>query len=322
MEFDATIHKGSADRPVVIFIHGLGTDKGIWLDLLNTKMFAQNVPLKIFAARRPRPRLIKNKKKLTIGDMPEKIDSLWAALKIREYNLVCWSQKRPVGPISAAVEELKQVLEMTGRVFPKKPVAFIGHSRGGLIARKLMERKMPEVKAMITISTPHHGSSLALLGKYLRPLSSVIKAAMPDNTHGSVSKALKRFNELIEGPATKELLPGSDFFKDLKDTPDRGIRYLSFGGTKTRLMTVYKWETRDRNIYPRPFLAIPDSLFKAFPDALLPDEITPGKGDMMVSAKSSILPWAERHYNIPANHLSILWHKRTIGKTVEILEAI
>ena len=322
MEFDATIHKGRADRPVVIFIHGMGNDKGIWLDLLNTKMFAQNVPIKIFAARRPMPPPIKIKKKLTIGDIPEKIEGLWATLKRREYNLVCWSQGRPVGPIIAAVEELKQVMEIARRVFPEKPVVFICHSRGGLVARKLMERRMPEVKALVTVATPHHGSSLALLGKYLKPLSSAVKAAIPKNTIGSVSRALRRFNELIEGPAAKELLPDSDFFNELSDVPDDRIRYLSFGGTKTQLLTVYKWEMRKRNIYPRPFLVIPDSLIKVLPAAMLPDEITPGKGDIMVSAKSSILPWAGNHYDVPANHLSILWHRRTIARTVETLETI
>ena len=322
MELDITIHKGRTDRPVVILIHGLSMDKNIWIKPLETTMFAKNVPIKIFAARRPRPCLIQNKKKFTIGDIPEKVDSIWAALQIKGYNLVCWSQKRPVGPISVAVEELKQVMEITRKAFPGKPAALIGHSRGGLIARKLMERKIPEVKALITISTPHHGSSLALLGKYLKPLSSVIKAVMPANIQSSVSEVLKRFNELIEDHATKELLPGSDFLKNLKDAPDDGIRYLSFGGTKTRLLTVYKWEARDKDIYPRPFLAIPDSLIKAFPAALLPEEISPGKGDIMVSAKSSVLPWAERHCHVPANHVSILWHKETIANTVEILEAI
>jgi len=322
MEFDTTIHKGRGDRPVVIFIHGMGNDKGIWLDLLNTKMFAQNLSIKIFAARRPGSCQEKNKKKLTIGDIPEKIDGLWAALKKREYNLVCWSQNRPVGPISAAVEELKQVMEISRRVFPRKNVAFICHSRGGLVARKLMERRMPEVKALITVATPHDGSSLALLGKYLKPLSSAVKKALPKNTFGSVSNVLRRFNELIEGPAAKELLPGSDFFKELSDAPDGGIRYLSFGGISTRLLTVYKCEIRDRDIYPRPFLLIPDSLIKVLPAAMLPDEITPGKGDIMVSAKSSRLPWAESHYDVSANHLSILWHRGTIAKTVETLEEI
>jgi pimeloyl-ACP methyl ester carboxylesterase len=322
MELDITIHKGRADRPVVIFVHGLAVDKGIWLDPLDTRIFAKNVPIKIFAARRPGPCVKQSKKKITIGDIPEKVDSLWAALQIKGYNLVCWSQKRPVGPISAAVEELKQVMEMTGNVFPRKPVALIGHSRGGLIARKLMERKLPEVKALITVSTPHYGSSLALLGKFLKPLSSVLKVVLPENTHSSFADVLKRFNELIEGKATKELLPGSDFFKNLKDSPSDGIKYISCGGTKTHLFTVYSWKRKDHIMYPDPLLIIPDSLLKIFPHSVLPDEIISGKGDIMVSVESSRLPWGSYHYNVPANHVTILFHKKTISNTIEILEGI
>jgi len=58
-------------------------------------------------------------KKLTIGTIPEKVDNLWDTLKYRGFNLMCWSQKRPVGAIDAAVEELRQVMEITRKVFPR-----------------------------------------------------------------------------------------------------------------------------------------------------------------------------------------------------------
>ncbi|MBI5409606.1 MAG: alpha/beta fold hydrolase [Nitrospirae bacterium] len=332
MQPDVTIHKGQKDKPVVIFIHGLGIDKDIWLNPLNTKIFAKNVPIKIFAAKLPRPLIppcppLKKggylNGKLTIGDIPEKVDSLWTALKDRGFNLVCWSQRRPVGPMDAAVEELKKIMEIVRESFPGKPVALIGHSRGGLIARKFMEAKPPEVTALITISTPHSGSSLALLGKYLKPLSPPLKVILPKDAHGTLSGVLKRFSELIEGNATRELLPGSDFFKSLKDVPADGVKYMSFGGTKTKLLTVYTWKRRhDEMPYPTPLLTIPDSLLKILPSSKLPDELKTGKGDFLVSAKSSELPWASNHYNVSANHITILWNKKVIGNTVKILEEI
>ncbi|MBI5057554.1 MAG: alpha/beta hydrolase [Nitrospirae bacterium] len=322
MELDATIHKGSPDSPVVIFIHGLSLNKHIWLDPLETKIFANNVPLKVFAATRPKPRSTSNTKKLTFGDIPGKVDNLWDALKMKGFNLICWSQSRPVAPISAASEELKKVVKLAKEVFPRRHIALIGHSRGGLIARKFMEEKMPGIKALITISSPHQGSSLALLGKYLKPISAVLKVALPKDTHGAVSEVIRRFNELIEGQATRELLPDSDFFKTLNDAPVDGVKYLSFGGTKTRLFIVYKWEKRDGKSYPKPFMSVPDSLLQVFPPSVLPEEITAGKGDVLVSAKSSVLPWAEDHYNVPANHVTILWNKKVIKNTVKILEEI
>ncbi len=325
MDLDITLIKGNTARPVAIFIHGLGVDKGMWIDPLETRIFAKNVPMKYFAAKQPKVCSLttgKKRKKLTIGDIPKRVDTLWDILKDRGFNLVCWSQKRPAGPISAAVEELEEVMRLVRKTFPGRPAAFIGHSRGGLVARKFMEKGPPEIKALITVSSPHSGSSLALLRKYLRPASSALKVILPENTHGTASEVLKRLRDLIEGDASKELLPGSDFFKNLKDSPAEGISYLSFGGTKTKLLTVYRCEKRDKKLHPKPFLTIPDSLLKVFPASVLPDELKPGKGDFLVSAKSSVLPWALEHYNVPANHISILWNKKVINKTVELLEAM
>jgi pimeloyl-ACP methyl ester carboxylesterase len=325
MGLDITIHKGSAGRPVIIFIHGLGMDKNMWLDPLETKIFAKNFPLKYFAAKRPKvcPETSgKQLKKLTIGDIPEKVDTLWDTLKNRDFSLACWSQKRPAGPISVAVEELGMIMKLVKKTFPGRPAVLIGHSRGGLVARKFMEKKTPEIKALITICTPHSGSALALLRKYFKPFSSVLKIILPKNAHGTASEALKRLNDLIEGDASKELLPGSDFFRSLKDSPSDGISYLSFGGTKTKLLTVYKYLKRDDELCPEPFVTIPDSLLQVLPLSLLPDELKHGKGDFLVSAKSSRLPWASEHHNVPANHIAILWNKKIINRTVELLEAM
>jgi len=322
MKLDLSIQRGRIEKPVVIFIHGLGVDKRIMVDPCEAKIFANNVPLKFLAARRPKSRSLQDHKKLTIGDIPVTINNLWNALRDKEYNLLCWSQRRPVGPISAAVEELGEVMTITKQTFPCNAIAFIGHSRGGLIARKFMENNCPEIKALITISTPHSGSSLAHLGKYIKPLSSALKVVLPKDARGPASEILKRFNELIEGNATRELLPGSDFLISMKDSPFSGIRYLSFGGTKTQLLTVYRWEQHDDKLFPVPFVTIPNSLLKVFPASVLPDELTAGKGDFMVSSKSAVLPWAEQHYNIPANHISILWNKKMIGKTVELLQKL
>ncbi len=38
--------------------------------------------------------------------------------------------------------------------------------------------------------------------------------------------------------------------------------------------------------------------------------------------KSSVLPWASRHYNLGANHISIMWDRKTIGNTIGVLRLI
>lgn len=322
MELDITIHKGDPHKPVVIFIHGLGMDRNFWLDPFDTKVLGKNVPMKVFAAAQPGPVQLHQHplgRGITIGDIPEKINNLWAALRDHGFNLVCWSQRRPAGPIDSAVEELEEIIKLVRRTFPGKNIALVCHSRGGLIARKFMEQGVGEIKALITIATPHKGSSLSLISKHLSPLSTFTKGILPDNMRGTVSDVVKKMTDFIDSAGLKELMPGSDFFKDLKDAPAKGVKYLSFGGSKTELVTVYRWKKKKDIIYPQPIMVIPDSLIKIIPEALVPDEIRAGKGDFMVTLKSAVLPWADNHYNLNANHISITWDKRVINRTVELI---
>ncbi len=323
MNLNISTHKGESGKPVAIFIHGLGMDRNFWIDPLNTKVFAKNIPMKVFAAKKPHP--LSNPARIqkpTVGIIPDKINHLWAATIEREYNAICWSQSRPVGPIHVAIDELGYIIKETKKLFPGSPIALIGHSRGGLVARKIMEKKDPAIKALITISSPHKGSSLPGLARFLSPLQPAMKKLLPDNIHGTAADVLKRFSEFIEGSALRELLPGSDFFVNLKDSPHKDIAYVSFGGTTTKLITVYGWKKEGVKTYPTPLLIIPDSVIKIIPAAMLPEEVIPGKGDFLVTAGSSRLPWAEQHYDLEANHISIIWHKKTIKHTIEVLEEL
>ncbi len=330
MDLDITIHKGSGDRPVIIFVHGLGMDSNFWLDPVDTKVLGKNVPMKVFAATKPGPVLPSRlpsekgeiKSRITIGHVPKKINNLWSALRDEGFNLLCWSQRRPVGPIDAAVEELEEIVQLTGRTFPRKDTALVCHSRGGLVARKYMERRHHGIKALITLSTPHKGSSLSLISRHLSPLSTVLKKFLPLQTHGTVSDVIKRTHDLIDGAALRELMPGSDFFKDLQDIPVKGTHYLSFGGRKTELVTVYQWRKKGDRLFPKPLIVIPDSLIKIMPAAIVPDELVPGKGDFMVTVKSSRCPWAGHHSTVHANHISITWNKTVIKRVMEVLSGL
>jgi pimeloyl-ACP methyl ester carboxylesterase len=322
MQLDITVHRGERDRPVIIFIHGLGMSKDIWVDPLNTKVFARNIPLKVFAAKRPRASTLLKGRRITLGNLPRDIKNVWAVLRDEGFNLICWSQRRPVGPISVAVDELSWIMKKAERLFPKGQFVLIGHSRGGLVARKFMEKRQRRVKALITISTPHKGSSLAKLGRYLLPFSSVLKGILPRHAHGIVAETIKNIITLLEGNAWRELLPEADFFKDLKDSRQSGVQYLSLGGTQPRLFTVYVWRKSGEKAYPKPLLSFPDSLVKILPSSLAANELVPGKGDGLVTAESSLLPWASMHHNLPVNHVSILWNKRAINYIVELLNIL
>ena len=68
-------------------------------------------------------------------------------------------------PASASIEERAKVLcELIDRTFPGRDIALVGHSMGGLDGRFLISRLRPtkfKVRALVTIATPHRGSSFA-----------------------------------------------------------------------------------------------------------------------------------------------------------------
>ena len=45
---------------------------------------------------------------------------------VNDYT-ICWSQRRPAGPINIAVEELHEIFVKAKKLFPGKPVVLIGH---------------------------------------------------------------------------------------------------------------------------------------------------------------------------------------------------
>ena len=185
-----------------------------------------------------------------------------------------------------------------------------------------MESGPKGIKALITIASPHGGSSLSKIGNYIRPLTKPLKAIVPKESHGNVSKIIKNLRELVDGKALKELMPDSAFINNLKDTPSKGIQYLSFGGRKTALLNIYKWKRVDNIVQARSILTIPDSLIKLIPASAMPMELAPGKGDFMVTAESSVLPWTKEHYNVQANHFTITWNRKVREKTLEVLRNI
>ena len=322
MELDISIHRGHPEKPVAVFIHGLAMDKQFWLDPLETRAFAKNVPLRFLAAVKPRPVASDRKSRITTGTIPKKVETIWSHVTAEDFNALCWSQRRPVGPISTAVEDLEEIMAVVKKHFKGLPSAFICHSRGGLIARKYLERKCPEIKALITIASPHGGSSLSKISRYIEPLTKPVKAIVPKNSVSTVSKIAHNLRDLVEGKALKELMPDSDFLQNLKDEPVTGRQYLSFGGMKPGLLRIYRWEKTLDTMKANPVMTIPDSLLKFIPPSAVPDEFRPGKGDFMVTAARAVLPWSSEHYNLQANHFTIAWNKKVIEKTMDVLRKI
>jgi len=315
MNLDTVLHKGSTDKPAMIFIHGLGMDKDIWVNPSKSRILGGMFPLKVFLSKRHQRKdsiSDRNSSGDTIKPLTDKqtdtLQTLFDDLTFRNYTVITWSQERPASPIDSVVSELKEIIRIANKL-TKNGIVLIGHSRGGLIGRKYLLRNDKSVRGLITISTPHKGSSVAKLARYLSPLVSVIDPLFHGGEKGTVSFAIKRILNFLKSRALKELLPDSHFFTSLKDGPIEWVYYISAGGTDPTLFSLYNF-------------SIPDIFEKVIPKNLYPEEIKKGKGDGLVSAESSKIPWSQEHYNFSFNHAQILLDKGVRDKLVEAIDRI
>ncbi len=337
MDLDITSNKGGTTKPAIIFIHGLGMDKDVWINPSSSRILGGRLPLKIFLGQKPPVRdlgLSRDKPKEEIsefsaGVQPDVINTLFDDLKLKDYTVITWSQGRPSGPIDSAVSELERVVKFA-KEMTKAGIILVGHSRGGLIGRKYLLRKDRSIKALITISSPHRGSSIARIACYLKPLASFIGPLFSNADKGTVSSSIKYVLDFLKSRALKELLPESPFLRSLKDKPLDWIYYLSIGGTDPTLFSLYRWQwgsVKEGKVYrwflrPNELFSIPEIFQKVIPDKLYPEEIKKGKGDGLVSAESSRIPWCNEHYNFSLNHAQMLFDKGVRDLLVKSIERI
>jgi pimeloyl-ACP methyl ester carboxylesterase len=284
MKLDVVSYRGDAGKPAVIFIHGLGMDRSIWVNPSQSRILGGMFPLEILLGKE------------FPGERSGNVRTLFDDLGSEGYSVITWSQKRPAGPIDSVVPELVEVAEVANRMTDAGMV-LVGHSRGGLVGREYLLRKEKSVRGLITISTPHKGSSVARVVKYLSPLASVLNPLIPKRDRGTRSAAMKRVLEFLRSRALTELLPGSNFLKTLKDGPLEWVSYASIGGLKPTLFHLYNF-------------AFPDAFEKVIPEGLFPEEMKKGRGDGLVSAESSKIPWGSEHHNFDLNHVEILFDER------------
>lgn len=291
MRPDIEISAGREGLPACILVHGLGMNKLIWTDPPQTKILGGLFPLGIL-----------------LGGSSE-TRTLYHDLKELGYTVITWSQSRPVGPIDEAVRELAGVVEIA-RGVQCPGIVLIGHSRGGLIARKWLAQNQPSgVKALITISSPHHGTTMARWAVYLSPLASFIEGFVPENSKGTLASAVKKTMGFLQSRGVRELLPGSELLNSLKNQHPRGVYCLSAGGTNPSMLDV------------KGVFSFPGTLKKLVPGGL-PPELTEGEGDGLVSAESSVLPFGDEHLSFHLSHVGILVDHEARKAVLERLERL
>lgn len=327
MKLDTTVIKGNLDKAAFIFIHGLGMDKRIWESPDAARVLGGRFPISLLLCREPHVDV--KARGLFIPRPSENLTTLFHDLREQGYTVVTWSQKRPAAETDIAVSEFKKVLNAV-EPYCKSGIVLIGHSRGGLIARKYLACGDKRVKALVTLATPHQGSSMARWAEYLSPLSSFISPMLSDAEKGTLTYTAKKILDFLASKAVKELLPDSLFFKNLDERRLDRTYYISAGGKDPDLICVYRnkagkvhkcGQEMPTHTYTR-VISIPGALESIIPARLFPDEMRKGRGDGLVSAESSKLLYGDEHYDFDVNHAEILFDKKIRTKVMASLSRL
>jgi pimeloyl-ACP methyl ester carboxylesterase len=132
-------------------------------------------------------------------------------------------------PIEDSAAMCARSFELLHDRFPKIRVNVVCHSMGGLVAREYIEgpQYVGGVDRLIMVGTPNHGSNWAHMRTALSVQEHYYLRADPDWA----------WTWLITegmGEAGDDLLPGSDFLKQLNDRPRRdGVKYTIVSGNKS-----------------------------------------------------------------------------------------
>jgi pimeloyl-ACP methyl ester carboxylesterase len=330
MTYDTTLIRGNAGKPTVVFVHGLGMDKKIWESPNESRILGGRFPVSLLVCGKPEPEADINghsvMKRLSFGRPPRNLSTLFHDLGEQGFTLIAWSQQRPSAVIDVAVAELRDVLAMC-KEYCHEGIVLIGHSRGGLVARKYVASGDKRVRGLVTLATPHRGSRMAQWAGYLSPLASLLNPLLSETEKRTLPSALKRIAEFLMSKAVQELLPDSPFFKALDDGEVDGVYYCTVGGNDPSLFSLYITGVAEvqnsgqlrRIAKAEEIFSVPEVFEKLLPKKLFPDEMKKGKGDGLVSLESSMLPWAHRHLAFTVNHAGILFDKEARAGIVDFV---
>lgn len=286
---------GLPEKPVVILIHGLGMTRHFWSDPETCQVLGGLAPLTTFLNDSPPATPSAG---IFRGTSTASRHGFLELLTRDGFTVAAWNQTQPLGPIAVAVDELGLVLQRVQQQWPGKPVYLIGHSRGGLIARKyLQENSKCKIAGLVTLCSPHRGTRLAEFGSYLTRSGPLLARILPQKAQGALGLALQRLAIFLQSQAIDELKPDSPFINSLTRPPDTAT--LSIGGTSPALFTLY---LRVKYGQDWKLLSFPEILLTPLPTNRLPEELKQGAGDGLVTSTSAELPNAD-HYNFNVNHV-------------------
>ncbi|MFT4216386.1 MAG: hypothetical protein QM619_04265 [Micropruina sp.] len=273
----------------------------------------------------------------SMATAPEGRQSWREALLASGFSTLSYEQAAPDGLLAPNLEQLVEIaagpLSHDSRL-RRLPLAIVAHSRGGLLARLLLDRAagspglhrlLDRMRSVITLHTPHAGSGLAGLAVGVDRTARRLQTAV--SSLGLRPTVLAALCSLSASPAVAELAPGSPTLRALAGRPTpAGIPWHTFGGVSADLRRICELlgpaEPDGRASAPArlartrgltEMLGVLDRL------ALLSPALRDGEGDVVVADACARLPFAASHTVNRLTHVEALWDAGLHAQVIELL---
>jgi pimeloyl-ACP methyl ester carboxylesterase len=325
------VWEGSPDRPLVLLLHGT---KGTSDDMVDPHNGPDNdydhlSPLEpeVAIGQRAYPG-IGVYSCCTLDDKLPHVRSWRDVLVSAKFPTAVYDQVDKTGPLERPVRELVEVVRALDDKYDMQLV-LLAHSRGGLLVRSFLKRFPREagsVRTVITLHSPHTGSSLATLATTVRDAIEDLRDVFGD----LITQALGWLLEIADSDAYREMAIGSSFLTDLADGegPLPDVEYFTFGGVSVRLTRIRQWVYTLDSALPKwrwpPYdhariqteVPVASPLADSLPNVI--EELTEGRGDLLTADSRTRLSFATHQTN-PINHAEALWDPTLQAQVLRIL---
>jgi hypothetical protein len=266
------------------------------------------------------------------------------ALDAQGFLTLNYGQVEPGGRLQSAsggpgnpMLQLQGVVDAVIEAFPGRRIAFVTHSRGGILLRAWLMQSggRPEIAArlssVVMLHSPNAGTRIANIalrvGSFVQGLETVLGPLKPVAWLTNQTR-LPALEDYREGSALLATLDGAP--------PPTGMAFHTFGGTSTMLTRVHQWGFTLDSAIPDitldglhvsvrfhwatgdgPVLGI-SALANDLGGLGIP-ELTDGEGDVLVSNASATLPFAQHHEHA-VHHAQALWDPDVIADGGQVLQ--
>ncbi len=345
------------NRPAILLVHGLHSSARAWTEPADDPAVGgyyydhQHDPRRV-KDRKSYPGVGIYKEGKSERSSKEVNDNNWFDYLVgKNFTVATWNQ-----PGEKFAEAYESAEDAFGALLNSTtgPIALIGHSRGGLVIRKLLKEKVLKqnigagrVRWVITLHSPHTGSELAKGPEILLAEVGLRCKQIPAVPDKWLPNVRKMCNELLDSlakrlakPGSLELAPGGPVLGPLaeEEAPVPGVSYYTFGGTSPTYIRYYLWQFTAGSAVPQykcdpappkckqyfKWEAVPKEISAISPMYDVARDVVPeikrGAGDGLVADARARLPFAT-HATSKLNHAEVLWSRPVQQRVVQLLSS-